>query len=83
MFINYISNPNFFVKYIQGCARSFCRQLNIQGLMVGEHSLGGKKLPLALRIQRRHALLFRSKNVDRSQIDTLYSEIQVLGLKPV
>jgi hypothetical protein len=83
MFINYISDPAFFLKYFQSFTRSLCRQLNVQGLMVGEHSLGGKHLPLALRIKRKHALLFRSKNVDRSQIDTLYSEIQVLGLKPV
>jgi hypothetical protein len=83
MFINYIGNKDFFVRAIQRCARALCRQLGVQGLMIGDHSLAGKHLPLALRIKRRHALLFRSKNVSPLQIDTLYSEIQVLGLKPV
>ncbi len=83
MFINYIGDLDFFMRTIQRSARSLCRQLGVQGLMVGDHSLAGKHLPLALRIKRRHALLFRSKNVTPQQIDTLYSEIQVLGLKPV
>ncbi len=83
MYVNYIGNRDFFIRNIQKCTYSLCRQLKINGLMVGEHSLAGSHLPLALRIKRRHALLFRSKNVSPGQIDTLYSEIQVLGLKPV
>ncbi len=83
MFINYIGDMDFFVRTIQRCTRTICRQLGVQGLMIGDHSLAGKHLPLALRIKRRHALLYRSKYVPPGKIDTLYSEIQVLGLKPV
>jgi hypothetical protein len=83
MYVNYLSNPDYFINNIQKCTYSLCRQLKINGLMVGEHSLAGSRIPLALRIKRRHALLYRSKIVSPGQIDTLYSEIQVLGLKPV
>jgi hypothetical protein len=83
MFVNYFSDPGYFLRNIQQIALHLCRQLHIYGLMVGEHSLGRKSLPLALRIKRRHALLFKSRVVSPEDVDTLYSEIQVLGLKPV
>jgi hypothetical protein len=83
MFVDYISNLNFFIKYIQRFAFSICKQLKVYGLMTGEHNMCGKRFTLALRIKRRHALLYRSKVVSPGNIDTLYSEIQVLGLKPV
>lgn len=83
MYVDYIGNLPFFTKSIHKFAFSLCRKLNIYGLMVGEHSLGSKKLPFALRVKRRHALLYRSRDILPADIDTLYSEIQVLGLKPV
>jgi hypothetical protein len=83
MFVDYISNLDFFMKYIQRYTFSICKHLQVFGLMTGEHNMRGSRFPLALRIKRRHALLYRSKDVPPENIDTLYSEIQVLGLKPV
>ena len=83
MYVDYISNLGFFMKYIQRYTFSICRKLQVFGLMTGEHNLRGSRFALALRVKRRHALLYRSKDVSPENIDTLYSEIQVLGLKPV
>ena len=83
MFVDYLGNPEFFRKTIGWCTYRICRSLGVYGLMVGEHSLGRGRLPFSLRVRRRHALLYRSRDVIPSEIDTLYSEIQVLGLKPV
>jgi len=83
LYVNYISDLVVFKKVIQRCAFSICRWFGVYGLMIGDHSLKGVQFPLALKINRRHALLYKSMEIAPENIDTLYSEIQVLGLKPV
>jgi hypothetical protein len=83
MFVNFLSDPFLFEKYIQRCVFTLCRKLGICGLMVGDHSLVSGPLPYTLKVPRRHALLYHSRDLSPAEIDTLYSEIQVLGLKPV
>jgi hypothetical protein len=82
-FMNYLSNLEFFITHYQALAYPLCRKYSLSGIMVGDHTLKGHRLPLTLHIPRKHSLLFHSKDVKAEEIDTLYSEIQVLGLKPV
>lgn len=82
-YINYLSNLELFLEYYQAFSFEICRRMNLKGIMVGDHTLKGRSLPLTLGVRRKHSLLYRSKSVSPFDIDTLYSEIQLLGLKPV
>jgi hypothetical protein len=83
LFVDYLNDPELFNDFKQRCVFAICRQFKVYGLMIGAHSLRGRSPRFGLRITRRHSLLYRSNEVAPEDIDTLYSEIQVLGLKPV
>ena len=82
-YINYLSDLETFLDHYQAFSFEICRKMNQKGIMVGDHTLKGRSLPLTLGVRRKHSLLFRSNSVSPFDIDTLYSEIQLLGLKPV
>lgn len=82
-FIHFVSNVDFFLSTIQQTALSVCRLLHASAIMVGEHTLHGVRPRLSLAIPRRFQLWFRSSNLNAYDLDTLYSEYQVLGLAPV
>ncbi len=82
-YVDYISNPALFAACIPSAALRLCLHWRAAALMVGEHSLQGHTLPGAKTTPRRHPLLYRSAVVQPGQIDTLYTEIQLLGLLPM
>lgn len=83
LYVNYLSDLDVFLAQYHIIAFHLCRKFKFYGLMVGEHTLKGYSLPLTLNVRRKHSLLFRSQSLQAYDIDTLYSEIQLLGLKPV
>jgi hypothetical protein len=82
-FIHFVSDVDLFLSTIQQTASSVCRLLHASAIMVGEHTLHGVKPRLSLAVPRRFQLWFRSTNLNAYDVDTLYSEYQVLGLAPV
>lgn len=82
-FIHSVSNVDFFLSTIQQTSYSVCRVLHAAALMVGEHTLHGVKPRASLAIPRRFQLWYRSPDLIAFDMDTLYSEYQVLGLAPV
>jgi hypothetical protein len=82
-YIDYISDPAVFAACIRSAALRLCLHWRVAALMIGEHSLQGLTLPGARPTPRRHPLLFRSSCLQAGQIDTLYTEIQLLGLLPM
>jgi hypothetical protein len=81
--LDYISNIPFFTKRALQISTVLCWKWHAAALMVGDHFFPDHKPPLSLSAVRKHPLLFRSNCVSASEMDTLYSEIQLLGIIPV
>ena len=79
--IHYISNPEFFKKNFRNASYTLCRKARVFGLLVGSHYLGEKKLPFALMIPQKQSVLFKSDRIHEEDMDTIYSEFQVLGIR--
>jgi hypothetical protein len=78
--VHYLSKCDVFLKHIRHVMPSLCLQTRALGLMVGDHFLGNASVPFALTIPQRQARLFRSSTVTAEEMDTMYSELQVLDL---
>ncbi|MCI0555341.1 MAG: GNAT family N-acetyltransferase [Anaerolineae bacterium] len=78
--VHYLSERNVFLKHIRHVLLSLCMRTGALGLMVGEHFLGGESIPFLMTIPQRQLRLFRSKTVSMEEMDTMYSELQVLNL---
>jgi len=81
-FLDYVSNVDIFLSYIQSSSSRICSRLGVAALMIGAHTLKGNSLPGSLKISRKFKLWFRSEDLTAFDMDTLYSEYQVLGLQP-
>lgn len=81
-YLNYVSNLDIFLSSIHSASSRICSRLGVAALMIGAHTLKGKTLRSSLRIERKFKLWFRSEELGPFEVDTLYSEYQVLGLKP-
>lgn len=79
--IHHISHPDIYCQYAQRFALAACRKANVAGWMAAENLLKGKKPHFAYSIPQKQALLYRSTVLNANQIDTLYSELQLLGLR--
>jgi hypothetical protein len=82
-YLNYISDLDLFLKYIHSASARVCSTLGVCALMIGAHTLKNNPLRWSINTQRQFKLWFRSDDVSSFDMDTLYSEYQVLGLKPV
>ncbi len=82
-FIHFLSDVDWFLSSSRQAAFAICGLLHASAIMVGEHSLRGNKPHLSLAVPRRFKLWFRSPDLTSFDLDTLYSEYQVLGLAPV
>ncbi len=82
-FIHSVSDVDFFLSSIQPTSYAVCRLLHASALMVGEHTLLGVRPRPSLAVLRRFQLWYRSPDLNAFDLDTLYSEYQVLGLAPV
>jgi hypothetical protein len=81
-YLNYISDLDPFLKYIVPASAKICAALRVAALIIGSHSLKDHRLPGSIKTPRLFKLWYRSKDLSPFDVDTLYSEYQVLGLKP-
>jgi hypothetical protein len=81
-YLNYVSDLDIFLTYIHSASSRICSRLGAAALMIGAHTLKGKTLKGCLQVERKFKLWFRSEELNSFDVDTLYSEYQVLGLKP-
>ena len=78
--VHYLSGREVFLKHVRHALLSLCIRTGSVGLMLGEHFLGEAALPFSFTIPQRQMRLFRSKTVSAAEMDTMYSELQVLNL---
>lgn len=78
--VHYLSGRDAFLKHIRHVLISLCLRTRTVGLMVGDHFLGDASPPFSITIPQRQMRLFRSKTVSLEEMDTMYSELQILNL---
>jgi hypothetical protein len=78
--VHYLSGRDVFVNHIRHVLPSLCLRTGAVGLMVGEHFLGQASLPFSMTIPQRGMRLFHSKTVATEEMDTMYSELEILNL---
>ncbi|HMD80085.1 MAG TPA: hypothetical protein VKE92_02185 [Anaerolineales bacterium] len=78
--VHYLSGRGVFLKHIRHVLPSLCIRTGAVGLMLGEHSLLEASLPFSITILQRQLRLFRSKTVAIEEMDTMYSELQILNI---
>jgi hypothetical protein len=82
-YLDYVSDLDLFLAYIHSVTARICSALGVVALMIGAHSLKGNPLRSSIKIARQFKLWYRSEEVTAFDVDALYTEYQVLGLKPV
>ncbi len=79
--VHYLSHPAVFTRLAPALLARLCLRLGVLGLLAGEHYLAGQTAPLpTLTIPQRLPRLVRSTRIAPRDMDTLYSELQVLDL---
>jgi hypothetical protein len=78
--VHYLSGREVFLKHVRHALPSLCIRTGVVGLMIGEHFLGDVLIPFSITIPQRQMRLFRSKTVAAREMDTMYSELQILNL---
>lgn len=78
--LHYLSGRNIFLKHIRHVLPALCLRTRSFGLMVGDHFLNGTPVPFSITIPQRQLRLFRSTTVSLEEMDTMYSELQVLNI---
>jgi len=78
--LHYLSERNIFLKHIRHVLPALCVRTRALGLMVGDHFLPGTSIPFSVTIPQRQLRLFRSTTVSTEEMDTMYSELQVLNI---
>lgn len=78
--VHYLSGQDTFIKQIRRVLPALCMRTRTVGLMLGEHFLREASIPFSITIPQRQMRLFRSKTVSIEEMDTLYSELQILNL---
>jgi len=78
--LHYLSGRDVFEKHIRHVLPTLCWQTHTLGLMVGDHFLNGTSVPFSITIPQRQIQLFRSATVSVEEMDTMYSELQVLNI---
>lgn len=79
--IHHLSHPDVFCRLAPALLPQFCLKAGVVGLLVGDHYLRGLTVQTAA-VTFPHTLpyLVRSSSVSLEEMDTLYSELQVLNL---
>jgi hypothetical protein len=78
--VHYLSGRDAFFQHIRHVLLSLCLRTRAVGLMVGDHFLGDTSFPFSIAIPQRQMRLFRSKTVSVEEMDTMYSELQILNI---
>lgn len=80
--VDYTSDRAILINHVNLIAWNVMREMRCFGIEIGEHMVT-KNIPgISLKIKRNHPILFRSSHLKPEAIDTVYSEIQLLGLYP-
>lgn len=79
--VHFISNPVFFARRAGQFTLPFCFKNRVAALFVPENLLQGQAVRLAFTIPQRQTQLYKSADLSANDIDALYSELQILGLK--
>ncbi len=79
--VHFIGNPAFFTHHAGQFLFSFCIKNRVAALFVPENLLKGHTSRLAFSILQRQTQLYKSADLTANDIDALYSELQILGLK--
>ena len=79
--VHFISNPAFFARHAGQFLLSFCIKNRVTALIVPENLLKGHTSRWAFSIPQRQTQLYKSADLTANDIDALYSELQILGLK--
>ncbi len=78
--LHYLGNKGFFLHHIPHFLPALCLRLGVVGLIIGEHFLGNQMIYWGFSIPQRQPRLFRSVTMSGEEMDTIYSELQVLNL---
>ena len=78
--IHYLSGKDTFTQHVRHVLPGLCIRNRAVGLMFGEHFLPEASIPFSITIPQRQMRLFRSKTVTAEEMDTMYSELQILNL---
>src|SRR3989338_3551957 len=78
--IHYIGHLGIFLKYITAANIKICLPLRILGLIVEERHLRGNHSQRLAAIKSCRRILYKSPSLEKTDIDTLYSELFVLDL---
>jgi hypothetical protein len=78
--VHYLSGREFFIQHIRHVLPELCLRTRAVGLMVGDHFLENANFPFSISIPQRQLRLFRSRTVSIEEMDTMYSELQVLDI---
>ncbi|MCJ7624756.1 MAG: hypothetical protein MUO76_14740 [Anaerolineaceae bacterium] len=79
--LHYISNPEIFQKYAHNICLKMCLQHKLFALVISENMLKGNEIKFSIRVEQLQSMLFKSNSLEETDMDTLYSEFQVLGLR--
>jgi hypothetical protein len=79
--VHHISSLPFFVKFSHRFTFKVCLKTRTAGLLVAENLLHNETVRSKWVIPQKQALVYRSDCLTSQDIDTLYSELQVLGLR--
>ena len=79
--MHYISSIDFLKNNYLQASLQLCLKAKVFGFLVGNHFLGEQKLPFTLLIPQKQSLLFKSEHIQKEEMDSIYSEFQVLGIR--
>ena len=81
-YVDYIGDTDVFLEHASEIAWRVCSRFKVAGLMVGDRFTQRKAIPCSLTVARKQFLLYRSNTLAEADVNTLYSEIQILGHEP-
>jgi len=78
--VHYVSNPNLLLQHIGCIAFRICLRFRVLGLLIDDRLLKGHSHGMSISLKLQSPRLFRSEALDRTQVDSLYSELFLLNL---
>ena len=78
--VHYLSHPEVFLRHAPHILPRLCQKMKSVGVLIGEHYLQYAPYLWSITIPQRIPRLFRSSRLGIEQMDTIYSELQILNL---
>lgn len=79
-YIHYLSNPSLFFTHLNGVKMKMARMSRTPFIMLMDRYTGGFSLGWKRTTSIRIPAVFKSTRLERSEIDSLYSELQLLDI---